>query len=106
MRELIIPVGAKSDPDATEMVRFWLAHNQPHVSLLLGMYEDADDCDVDELYAWGHILRDIAQHVAHGLQKSHGWDFSESAKKIERYFVEAMGQRSPGIEGGYLDADK
>lgn len=105
MRELIIPVGVDSDPDATEMVRFWLADGEPHVSLLLGMYEDDKDCDIGELYAWGHILRDIAQHVAHGLQKSHGWDFDKSARTIARHFADAMAERSPGLQGEYVDGD-
>lgn len=101
MRELQIPTGVDSDDRATEMVRYWLANDEPRVTLLLGMYEDARDCDVDELWAWGHILRDIAQHVANGLQKSHGWDFDESSKTIMKHFVEAMKERSPGLEGGF-----
>ena len=59
MRELQIPAGVESDENATEMVRFWLANGEPNLSLLLGMYEDAEDCDVDELYAWGDIGRRI-----------------------------------------------
>ena len=46
-----IPTGV-GDANATEMVRFWLAHDRPHLTLLLGMYEDAKDCEVDELFAW------------------------------------------------------
>jgi hypothetical protein len=104
MRELRIPDGVEGDDDATEMVRFWLAHDKPHVSLLLGMYEDAEDCEVDELFAWGNILSDIAQHVANGMEKSHGWDFAESVKKIAAYFYQAMAERAPGLEGEYPDS--
>ena len=101
MRELTIPDGVSSDQDATEMVRFWLAHNKPHVTLLLGMYEDAENCNVDELFAWGQILGDIAQHVANGFQKSHGWDFDKSAKAILTHFIDAMRTRAPGLEGDF-----
>jgi hypothetical protein len=101
MRELQIPSGVEGDHRATEMVRYWLANDEPHVTLLLGMYADARDCDVDELWAWGHILRDIAQHVANGLQKSHGWDFDESSNKILKHFTDAMKERASGLEGDF-----
>jgi hypothetical protein len=101
MRELRIPSDVESDPSATEMIRFWLANNKPHLSLLLGMYEDAEDCDIDELWAWGNILSDIAQHVANGLEKSHGWDFNDSVNKLTDYFVKCMKDRAPGLQGEY-----
>jgi hypothetical protein len=99
MRELERPKGVDSDADATEMVRYWLANDEPHVKLLIGMYQDAEDCDVDELYAWGHILRDIAQHVANGLKKSYGWDFNESCDRVAQHFNEAMKNRSGKLDG-------
>jgi len=101
MRELQIPTGVDGDEQATEMIRFWIANGEPNVTLLLGMYEDADDSDVDELVAWGNILSDIAQHVANGLEQSHGWNFTESAKRLTEHFHEAMRERAPGLEGGY-----
>ncbi len=104
MRELQIPLDVKGDDNATEMVRFWLAHDKPHVSLLLGMYEDAQEGTVDELFAWGNILSDIAQHVANGMEKSHGWDFTETVRKIAGHFQQAMAKRAPGLEGSFTDA--
>ena len=101
MRELRVPDGIKGDENATEMVRFWIANGEPNLTLLLGMYEDGEDCDVDELWAWGNILSDIAQHVANGLEQSHGWDFTTSVRKLTEYFNAAMAERAPGIEGGY-----
>ena len=103
MRKLPMPDGIEDDADATEMVRFWLANGAPHVSLLLGMYEDADDSDVDELSAWGNILSDIAQHVANGLSQSHGYEFDESVERIGGHFLAAMKHRAPGLEGKYVD---
>jgi hypothetical protein len=101
MRELDIPEDTLNDPDATEMVRFWLANNRPHLSLLLGMYEDAEDCEIEELWAWGNILSDIAQHVANGLEQSHGLDFNDSVVKLTDYFIQCMKARAPGLEGAY-----
>lgn len=105
MRELEIPDGVDQDSTATEMVRFWLANDEPHVMLLLGMYEDAEDCEVDELWAWGNILSDIAQHIANGLEQSHGWNFNESVRKLSKYFAEAIAERAPGLDGGYTDTE-
>ena len=103
MRELDIPPGVESDENATEMVRYWLANGEPNVSLLLGMYEDAEDCDVDELSAWGNILADIAQHVANGLEQMYGWDFKESVKRLSEHFSKGMGERAPDLEGGFFE---
>lgn len=104
MRELIKPKEIEGDDQATEMVRFWLAHGRPHVALLLGMYEDAEDEDAaDELWAWGNILSDIAQHIVNGLSQSHGYDFDESVELLTRYFISAMKERAPGLEGKYVD---
>ena len=50
----------------------------------------------------GNILSDIAQHVANGLEKSHGWDFTESVRKLVTIFNKAMANRAPGLEGDYL----
>lgn len=104
MRELVRPKDIDGDEHATEMVRFWIAHGKPHISLLIGMYEDAkDENSVDELWAWGNILSDIAQHVANGLSQSHGYDFDESIKLLSRHFISAMKTRAPGLEGEYID---
>lgn len=103
MRELQVPDGVEGDELATEMVRFWLAHGAPHLSLFLGMYQDAEDSDVDELWAWGNILSDIAQHVANGLSQSHDFEFDETVERIAGHFFTAMKQRAPGLTGKYVE---
>ncbi len=103
MRELPIPPENDGDDQATEMARVWLGNGTCNISLLLGMYEDADDCDVDELWAWGNILSDIAQHIANGLKQSHGWDETETVAKLRRHFNDAIKQRTPNLRGQYFD---
>jgi hypothetical protein len=103
MRELQIPDGVEGDNSATEMVRFWIANGAPHLSLLLGMYQDAEESEVDELWAWGNILSDIAQHVANGLSQSHDFEFTETVERIAGHFVNAMKERAPGMTGKYVD---
>lgn len=103
MRELPIPPENDGDENATEMARVWLGIGTCNVSLLLGMYEDAEDCEVDELWAWGNILSDIAQHIANGLKQSHGWDETETMAKLRVHFNAAIKERVPGLQGQYLD---
>ena len=87
VRDLPVPPGVSGDDRATEMIRVWLAHEDLWVSLFLGMYEDADDCDIDERDAWGMLLSDIVKHIANGLHQSHGWDRVETATHIRDVFL-------------------
>lgn len=103
MRELIIPSENEGNENATEMARVWLGNGSCNVSLLLGMYEDAEDSDVDELWAWGNILSDIAQHIANGLKQSHGWDETETMSKLRTHFNAAIKERAPNLQGSYVN---
>ena len=65
------------------------------------MYEDAEECEVDELFAWGQILRDIAWHIALGMQKNHGWKFEASVRAIAAHFNEAIRETPGDLEGDF-----
>lgn len=103
MRELPIPVENTGDDNATEMARVWLGNGTCNVSLLLGMFEDAPDCEDDELEVWGNILSDVAQHIANGMRQSHGWDEAETMAKLQRHFNAAMVEREPSLTGAYVE---
>lgn len=103
MRELEIPSEVKKDENATEMVRFWLANNEPNVSLLLGMWEDAEDSGIDELTAWGNVLSDIAQHIANGMEQSHGWKYEQTMHILMEKFIQCAKDRAPGLDGEYTE---
>ena len=66
MRELARPPEVEDDPKATEMIRVWIAHNDLHVSLLLGVWEDVEEWKVEEHEGWGKVLADVVQHIAPG----------------------------------------
>lgn len=53
------PATIAPDADAQEYVRFWIANNQDHVSLLVGNAGDP----AKEPAMWGFILADIAKQV-------------------------------------------
>ena len=73
------------------------------LSLFLGMYEDAEDAEEDELEVWGDILSDIAQHIANGFKKSHGWDEVETMAQLRKHFNQAIKERAPGLQGRFLN---
>ncbi|BBO27699.1 hypothetical protein AltI4_20870 [Alteromonas sp. I4] len=103
MRELRIPIEVGGDEKATEMMRIWLAHDELHVSLLLGMWEDAEDCDVDERNAWGELLADTIRHIANGMEQSHGWDKKETIAQITRSLLKNTDLPRGTITGGYVE---
>jgi hypothetical protein len=53
MQELPRPAETIEDARSAEMIRVWFANEQLHVSLRLGMWNDAEDCQIDERDAWG-----------------------------------------------------
>ena len=84
------------------MLRAWIAGGNLRVSLLLGMWEDAPDGDVDEKHAWGELLGDVVKHVANGLQQSHGWSEAVTIGAIRAGFLASLADFEANIEGGYL----
>ena len=104
MRELVIPPETEGDSRATEMIRVWLAHQDVHVSLLLGMWEDAGDAEVDEREAWGNVLADVARHIANGMRQSHAWEEKDTIAKIKKAFIENIEYQECKISGGYSES--
>ncbi len=102
IRSLCRPLAIDGDPRATEMIRVWLAHEDVHVSLLLGMWEDADGCEVDEREAWGNLLADVARHIANGLEQSHAWQQRDTLARIKKAFLENIEYQENKLSGGYV----
>ncbi len=107
MRDLPVPPDTLSDANAREMIRVWIANNDLHVSLNLGMYADDPDGDVDEREAWGQILADTIRHVAHGLHQSHGWRPQATTATIRTALLEHLRDEDADSKthGGYVDAE-
>jgi len=76
--QLRIPEAAGKDPRSLELLRVWIADQDQHVSLRVGVWEDP--------FAWGLVLADLAGHIANtyvqqqGSQK-HG---QQGKKKMSR----------------------
>lgn len=105
MRELDRPSEVESDPKATEMIRVWIANEELHVSLLLGMWQDAPSLNVDERQAWGELLADLVRQISNGLKQSHGWDMAETREQIRSSFLGHLDADEPEFSGGYSETD-
>ena len=103
MRELERPPEIEGDPRATEMIRVWLAHDDLHVSMLLGMWQDADEEEIDERDAWGLLLADVVRHIANGMSQSHGWKPEETIACVRAKFLEDLEDPERIIEGRYAE---
>ena len=103
-RPLSVPPDTAGDSDATEMIRVWLAHEQIHVSLFLGMWQDAEDSDVDEREAWGTMLADITHHIANGLNQSHDFPINDTIRRIRESFLAMLDAKDKQLTGGYVDS--
>jgi len=101
MRELPIPDGIEDDPSATEMIRVWIANNDIQVSMLLGMWADTDNFDIDEKQAWGELLADLIRHIANGMNQSHGWNKDETELTIANSLLTHLGYGENTVEGQY-----
>jgi len=101
--ELPIPPEVDGDERAREMIRVWLAHGTLNVSMTLGMWEDADDCDVDERDGWGELLADLMRHIANGMSQSHGWSRSDTIARIRRRLSEHLDDVEASVEGEYYE---
>lgn len=91
MNELQIPEGIEDDPNAMEMVRVWIGNKDIHVSMLLGMWEEASNFDIDEREAWGELLADLIRHIANGLNQSHDYNIHASEQKIANALLIHLG---------------
>ena len=77
--ELPCPDPVAGDPNATEMISIWLAHNAPQIAIRLGMWHEAG---MDEREAWGYLLADVVRHVGRGLAEQCGWPPDETTRRV------------------------
>lgn len=73
--QLEIPGTAKDDPKSFELLRVWIAHNDQHVSLQTGVWEDPA--------AWGIMLADLARHIANTYFEDAGLDRDKTLQRIK-----------------------
>ncbi|MCG8564017.1 MAG: DUF5076 domain-containing protein [Desulfobacterales bacterium] len=99
MNKLPIPEGIEGDDNAQEMIRVWIGNKDIHVSMLLGMWEEAANFDIDEREAWGELLGDLIRHIANGLTQSHDYNVHASERRIANALLTHLGYGANTITG-------
>ena len=103
MNELKIPEGIQDDADALEMLRVWIGNKDIQVSMLLGMWEEASNFDIDERDAWGELLADLIRHIANGLNQSHDYNVAASEMRITNSLLTHLGHGADTVKGNIED---
>jgi hypothetical protein len=98
--ELPLPDSLAGDPNATEMVRVWSAHNAPQIAIRLGMWQEAG---TDEREAWGYLLADIVRHISRGLAEQWDWDPHETARQILNHLLKYSQDGRDPARGQFVD---
>jgi hypothetical protein len=94
--ELAIPPSARSDSNATELIRAWAAHGGLHCSLSI------DNWGENECLGWGVLLTDIARHVANARHERKGWAKAETTSEIRRVFNAELDSPTDEPSGKFL----
>jgi Domain of unknown function (DUF5076) len=101
MKSLEIPdanVLAK-DPDAVELVRFWIGGGKCRIALNIGVWQDGGESEVDELSVWGNVLSDITKHVANAMKQRYQMDRDETVERVRRVYLNCLANDQEHIAG-------
>jgi hypothetical protein len=100
MNELVIPPAAQRDAQSLELMRAWVAEEELHCSLRIGVYEDQG---ISEEKAWGTILADAARHIANALGSSANKDSGAALREIRRNFEAELDGPTSELRGGFVE---
>jgi len=59
--QLRVPEPARTDAKSFELLRVWIAHQDQHISLRVGVWKEPEH--------WGMMLADLARHIAATLAR-------------------------------------
>jgi hypothetical protein len=92
--QLLIPQAAEKDPKSLEVLRVWLAGEQQHVSIRVGVWDDPA--------GWGLLLADLAKHVANSYQQAKGLERSRVLQRIKAALDVELGSPTDDPSGSVL----
>ena len=95
--ELKIPPAARSDKQASELVRAWVAHGGLQCSLNVNAWPD----DMAAT-GWGILLSDIARHVADAIQQTKNLDKAGTLSKIRAVFNSELDKPTSDVAGKFV----
>ena len=94
---LDIPPGARSDKQASELIRAWAAHGGLQCSLNV----DAWSGDQTTI-GWGILLSDIARHVSNALHERRGLDRAQTLAQIQKVFNSELESPTADANGNFV----
>ena len=94
---LDIPPGARSDKQASELIRAWAAHGGLQCSLNV----DAWSGDQTTI-GWGILLSDIARHVSNALHERPGLDRAQTLTQIQKVFNSELESPTADANGNFV----
>jgi hypothetical protein len=94
---LEVPPGAKSDRQATELIRAWAAHGGLQCSLNINAWSGEQTT-----IGWGIVLSDIARHVSHALYESRQLDRTRTLAEIQRVFNSELESPTADTNGNFV----
>jgi hypothetical protein len=94
---LEVPPGAKSDRQATELIRAWAAHGGLQCSLNINAWSGEQTT-----IGWGIVLSDIARHVSHALYESRQLDRTRTLAEIQRVFNAELESPTADTNGTFV----
>ena len=76
--QLLIPDAAKQDEKALEIIRVWIANQNQHFSLRVGLWDDPA--------AWGLLLADLAKNIAKSYEQDSSLNAHATLERIRLAF--------------------
>jgi hypothetical protein len=76
--QLLIPGAAKTDQNSLEVIRVWVANQNQHFTLRVGLWDDPA--------AWGLLLADLARNVAKSYEQDAALDAKATLDRIKSAF--------------------
>src|SRR5258708_22449554 len=94
---LDIPPGARSDKEASELIRAWAAHGGLQCSLNVDAWQ-GDQTTI----GWGILLSDIARHVSNALHERRGLDQAKTLAEIRKVFNSELDSPTEDVDGKFV----
>jgi hypothetical protein len=89
--QLRVPEPARSDAKSFELLRVWIAHQDQHISMRVGVWNEPE--------AWGMMLADLARHVAASFEQAEKRDPVETLARIKAGFEAEMESPTEEVQG-------
>jgi hypothetical protein len=89
--QLRVPEPARTDAKSFELLRVWIAHQDQHISMRVGVWKEPE--------AWGMMLADLARHIAAAFEQAEKRDPMEMLARIKAGFETEIESPTEEVHG-------